>query len=155
MPQTLYGQYATPLQFEVGPSRRMLAWLLLLHAAALPVTALLPLPWPARLALAVAVLFSLVWSWRVRVSLQHPRAVRRLCWETGGDCVLSLASGEQLGVRLAGHAFVMPWLVILYFEGWPRHLVLLPDMLAANAFRQLRVRLRMELRQHANGKTEP
>ena len=131
----------------------MLAWLLLLHAAVLPVVALLPLPWPARLALAVAVLFSLAWSWRTRASLHYPHAVRTLRWEAGGDCILWLASGEQLTARLAGRAFVMPWLVILYFDGWPRHLVLLPDMLAAQAFRQLRVRLRMELQQPATGKT--
>jgi hypothetical protein len=54
-----------------------------------------------------------------------------------------------LTARLAGRAFVLPWLVILYFDGRPRRLVLLPDMLAAQQFRQLRVRLRMELQQHS------
>jgi len=149
MPQTLYGQYATPLQFEIGPSRRMAGWLLLLHAAALPVVALLPLPWPARLALAGAVLLSLAWYWRLHVSPHYPQAVRGLRWEADGNCILLLACGEQLTARLAGRAFVLPWLVILYFNGRPRRLVLLPDMLAAQQFRQLRVRLRMELQQHS------
>ena len=129
----------------------MLAWLLLLHATALLVAALLPLPLPAILALMVVVLTSLAWHWRLRVSPRYPHAVRSLRWETGGDCVLRLASGEQLNTRLAAHAFVIPWLVILYFQGRPRHLVLLPDMLAAQAFRQLRVRLRLELQQHPGG----
>jgi len=129
----------------------MLAWLVLLHATALLVTALLPLPFPAILALITVVLTSLAWHWRLRVSPRHPHAVRGLRWEAGGDCVLRLASGEQLNTRLAAHAFVMPWLVILYFQGRPRHLVLLPDMLAAQVFRQLRVRLRLELQQHPGG----
>jgi Membrane-bound toxin component of toxin-antitoxin system len=126
----------------------MLAWLLLLHAAALTVVALLPLPLPASLALVVAVLLSLAWHWRTRVSSRYPHAVRGLRWEADAECVLQLASGELLTARLAAHAFVMPWLVILYFHGRPRHLVLLPDMLAAQAFRQLRVRLRLELQQN-------
>jgi len=147
----LYGQYATPLQLDIGPSRRMLAWLLLLHATALLVVALLPLPIQLILALAIAVLLSLVWHWRLRVSLHYPHAVRRLRWEADGDCVLQLTSGEQLTTRLATHAFVMPWLVILYFHGRPRQLVLLPDMLPTQTFRQLRVRLRLELQQHSKG----
>ncbi len=144
-------RYATPLQFEIGTSRSMLAWLLLVHAAALLVVILLPWPLPVVLVLAAGVLLSLAWHWRLRVSLRYPHAVRSLRWEAGGDCILRLASGEQLTVRLAGHAFVMPWLVILYFQDRPRHLLLLPDMLAAQAFRQLRVRLRLELQQQANG----
>ena len=126
----------------------MLAWLVLLHAAALTVVALLPLPLPIILALVVTVLLSLAWHWRTRVSPRYPHAVRGLRWEANGDCVLHLASGKQLNTRLASHAFVMPWLVILYFHGRPRHLVLLPDMLATQAFRQLRVRLRLELQQN-------
>jgi hypothetical protein len=125
----------------------MLAWLLLLHAAALLVVTLLPVPVAASITLAVAVLFSLAWHWRLRVSQRYPHAVRGLRWEADGDCILKLASGEQLTTQLAANAFVMPWLVILYFQGRPRHLVLLPDMLTAQVYRQLRVRLRMELQQ--------
>jgi 4-hydroxybenzoate polyprenyltransferase len=131
----------------------MTAWLLLLHAAALVVVITLPLPVYAVLALVVAVLLSLVWNWRRQVSPSYPHAVRSLCWQADGNCLLQLASGEQLTARLTRHAFVMPWLVILYFRGPPRCLVLLPDMLAAQAFRKLRVRLRMELQQHSGGES--
>jgi hypothetical protein len=125
----------------------MLVWLLLLHAAALVVVLLLPWPLLANLALSAVVLLSLAWHWRRRLSPRYPHAVRGLHWEADGACVLRLASGKQLDVRLAGHAFVMPWLVILYFQDRPWHLVLLPDMLAAETFRRLRVRLRLELQQ--------
>jgi hypothetical protein len=125
----------------------MLAWLLLVHATALLVVALLPVPVAASITQAVAVLLSLAWHWRLRVSPRYPHAVRGLRWEAGGDCILKLASGEQLTTRLAARAFVMPWLVILYFQDRPRHLVLLPDMLPTQVFRQLRVRLRLELQQ--------
>lgn len=126
----------------------MLAWLLLLHALALPAVALPPFPLPVKLALLAAILLSLAWHWRRRLSQRQPRAVRGLRWEEGDLCILRLATGERLSARLAGHAFIMPWLVILYFRGRPRQLVLLPDMLPAEAFRRLRVRLRMELQQH-------
>jgi len=125
----------------------MLAWLLLLHAAVLPVVAVLPLPFPAVPALVAAVLLSLAWHWRLHVNPRYPHAVRGLRWEADGNCVLQLASGRQLTTRLARHAFVTPWMVILYFRDRPRHLVLLPDMLTPEAFRQLRVRLRIELQQ--------
>jgi len=127
----------------------MLAWLLSLHVTALLVVALLPVPMAAAVTLAATVLFSLAWHWQLRVSQRYPHAVRGLCWKADGDCILKLASGEQLTTRLAAHAFVMPWLVILYFQDRPRHLVLLPDMLARQVFRQLRVRLRMELQQQS------
>jgi len=127
----------------------MLAWLLLLHATALLVVALLPLPLPATLTLATAVMLGLAWHWRLHVSPDYPHAVRGLRWKTDGDCILQLASGEQLSTRMAAHAFVMPWLVILYFQDRPRSLVLLPDMLPAQTFRQLRVRLRLELQQRS------
>jgi hypothetical protein len=148
MPQALYGQYATPLQVDIGPSRSMLVWLLVLHASALLVVVLLPVPVAASVALAVSVLLSLAWQWRLRVSQRYPHAVRSLRWEDAGRCILELASGEQLTTHLAARAIVMPWLVILYFQDRPRQLVLLPDMLTTQVFRRLRVRLRMELQQH-------
>jgi hypothetical protein len=125
----------------------MLAWLLMLHAATLAVVMLQPWPLLASLALSAVVLLSLAGHWRLQLSPRYPHAVRGLHWEADGKCTLRLASGEQRDVRPAGHAFVMPWLVILYFQGRPRYLVLLPDMLEAEAFRRLRVRLRLELHQ--------
>jgi hypothetical protein len=150
MSLALSGQYATPLQLDIGPSRSMRVWLLTTHAAAAVLLPLLPLAAAQRLALAGAVLLSLGWYWWRLVSRRNPRAVRGLRWEAGRDCVLQLAGGEQLQARLASRAFVMPWLTVLYFQGQPRQLVLLPDMLPAEAFRRLRVRLRLELQQLAD-----
>ena len=51
--------------------------------------------------------------------------------------------------HLAPRAFVMPWLVIVYYrQGARQHsLFILPDMLPADTFRRLRVRLKTELGQ--------
>jgi len=149
----LSGQYATPLQLEIGPSRRMLAWLVLTHGAALLMLPLLPIPLVLRLALGGMVLLSLAWYRHRLISRLHPQAVCGLRWEAGRDCVLQLASGEQLQTLLAPRAFVMPWLVILYFTGRPRQLLLLPDMLTPESFRRLRVRLRLELQQNPQTET--
>jgi hypothetical protein len=99
------------------------------------------------LALAVAstLFFSLVRSWRLQVSRQHPDAVCSLVWGAGKDCRLFLHSGRQEDVNMRAQAFILPWLVILQFNSRWRYLVLLPDMLDHQTFRRLRVRLRLEM----------
>ena len=54
--------------------------------------------------------------------------------------------GRQRACTLASRAFVMPWLVILYYRRgrWLHSLFILPDMLPASVFRHLRVHLRTE-----------
>ena len=147
MSHTLSGKYATPLYLEIGPSRLMVAWLLLVTVAALSVLWRVPFPGWLSLLLTFAVLLGLLMSWRKQVQRCHPDAVRSMVWNEGRQCQLNLNSGQQQAVELASRAFVLPWLVILYFESplWrPQQLVLLPDMLDADVFRRLRVRLKIE-----------
>ncbi len=147
MSPTLSGKYATPLFLEVRPSRLMAAWLLLVTVAALLVLWLMPLPGWLSLFITSTVLFWLLMTWRKQVRRCHLDAVRSLVWGAGRQCRLMLHSGQQQVVELASRAFILPWLVILYFESplWrPQQLVLLPDMLDADVFRRLRVRLKIE-----------
>ena len=146
MSPALSRKYATPLQLDLEPSRLLGGWLILVHG--LPLL-MWPVLQPERwliLAVASMLLFSLVRSWRLQVSRQHPDAVCSLLWGEGKDCLLSLHSGRQEQVSMRAQAFILPWLVILYFNGRRRHmryLVLLPDMLDHEIFRKLRVRLRL------------
>ena len=147
MSLTLSGKYATPLFLEVRPSRLMAAWLLLVTVAALLVLWLMPIPGWLTLLLTFAVLPGLLMAWRKQVRRCHPDAVCSLVWGEGRQCRLTLHSGQQQVVELASRAFILPWLVIVYFESplWrPQQLVLLPDMLDADVFRRLRVRLKIE-----------
>jgi len=125
----------------------MSAWLLLITAVALVVLMLLQLPGWLNLLIASAVLVGLLRSWRKLVRRSHPDAVRSLLWGEDMHCQLTLNSGQQQAVELASHTFILPWLVILYFEAprWrQQQLVLLPDMLDTDVFRRLRVRLKIE-----------
>ncbi|HAJ92249.1 MAG TPA: hypothetical protein DCO71_06495 [Gammaproteobacteria bacterium] len=142
------GKYATPLHLDIGPSRLLGGWVILVHGMPL-------LMWPVLqsgswLVLAVfsALLFSLVRSWRLQVSRHHPDAVCSMVWRAEKDCLLGLHSGEQAKVSMRPRAFILPWLVILHFNSRQRrmrHLVLLPDMLDREVFRKLRVRLKVEI----------
>ena len=148
MSGTLSRKYATPLRLDIGSSRMMGSWVILVHA--MPVLTLPVLQPGGWLSLAVlsAVLGSLLRSWRLQVRRHHPDAVCSLVWGEGRHCLLGLHSGQQEEASLCAQAFILPWLVILHFHSRQRHkkyLVLLPDMLDREVFRRLRVRLKLEI----------
>jgi hypothetical protein len=146
----LSGKYAIPLEFEVQQSRLLGGWLLLTHTSALLLLPLLPLSGWLLLPPAVAVLCSLMHGWRLHVERSHPQAVQALHWAGGRRCRLTLTGDREIEAVLVPQAVVLPWLTILRFSGPARRrrfLVLLPDMLDRDRFRQLRVRLKIELNQ--------
>ena len=141
----MYGTYATPLQIELQVSHRAAGWLATTHLAGLAALPFTTLPAWAALLLGMTVLVSLWHAWSRHVSRRHRAAVACLVWREQDDCLLIYRDGSRRACRLAPCAFVTPWLVILYFRQ-PRRccsLLLLPDMVAAESFRRLRVRLRM------------
>jgi hypothetical protein len=107
---------------------------------------LLQLPHWLKLAISFAVLYSLFDAWRRLARRAHPDAVHTVQWKEAGHCHLTLNSGQQLSVSLASQAFILPWMVVLHFrtpQRRLRYLLVLPDMLDEEAFRRLRVRLRI------------
>jgi hypothetical protein len=146
----LSGKYATPLHLELHASRRMAAWLLLVHAVGILVLPFAALPLPATLAVAAGILVSLVWHWPRHASRTAPACIRTLTWNADGSCHMQRQDGAACLVTLRRQAFVQPWLVILQLReaGYLcRHLVIVPDMLEPASFRHLRVRLKLELGQ--------
>ncbi|MGD2138395.1 MAG: hypothetical protein PVF08_09070 [Gammaproteobacteria bacterium] len=144
------GKYATPLTLEVGQSRRLGSWLLLTHGGSLALLPLLQFSAWLKLPVILVLVCGLLHGWRLHVTRRHPQAIRTLCWKTGRRCRLELASGREVESALKPQAVVLPWLVILGFSRHghgSRYLVLLPDMLDRDRFRQLRVRLKIELGQ--------
>ena len=148
MSHTLSTQYAAPLRLELGPSRALAVWLTAAHLT--PVLLLPALQFSSwlNLLLVSIVLYSLHDSWRRQVRRSHPDAVRRIIWKDAQHCQLTLTSGRRLDVGLARQAFILPWLVVLHFKTPQRrfrYLPVLPDMLAEDVFRRLRVRLRIAI----------
>jgi hypothetical protein len=126
------------------------SWLVAIHAAALLVLPFMMLPlWIIPL-LAGAVLCSLYWCWPRYASRRAPGAIRLFTWLDGTDCVIGQPGNDDVPATLAPYAFILPWLVILYFRRgtWRREcLVILPDMVDDESFRLLRVRLKMAMSQ--------
>lgn len=126
----------------LGRSRCLPRVLLALHVASM---ALVALYWP--FTLASAAWLALVgahgaWQWRRLHRATH--WVRQLAIDARGAWRLVHGDGRRLDLRLTHAPLVLPWLVALEFraaDGRRHALLLLPDMLDADDFRRLRVRL--------------
>ena len=134
------------MYLELGPSRAMAVWLLLVHLAPLSLLPAMPLPAWLNLLIISAACYSLLDAWPRLARRSHPDAVHRVIWKDAQHCQLTLVSGRQLDIELATSAFILPWLVVLHFKTTHRryrYLPVLPDMLDEDVFRKLRVRLRI------------
>ena len=138
--------YATPLRIELRASRLAALWLLPLHVAGVAVLPFTSLPFWSMVACLLACAGNLVWHWSRYVS-RRQAPLRTFIWKQDRDCGVVDDDGAAVACTLAPRAFVMPWLVILHYRtGGRRHsLFILPDMLPADTFRRLRVRLKTEL----------
>ena len=136
-----------PLRLKPRPSRRLAAYLLVVHCAALAVVLAIPLDWYWRTGLAALVLAGLIFAVAAHVLYLVPWAVREVSWASDGTWWLTLVSGDLVKARLLPSTYVTGRLLVLNFRcgrWWPRAMVLLPDALDADLLRRLRVRLRLE-----------
>ncbi len=155
MSLTLSGKYATPLRLELGRSRLLQLYLGLLHGVALLILPFMQLPATIVLPVALVLLLSYLRYRRRYWRAAHPDAVRSVVWGVADRVELTLGSGRRADATLLPQGFIQPWLVILHLRpdtGRRRHLMVLPDMLDAESFRRLRVRLLLELRRDADGR---
>lgn len=131
-------------QFDVLPSRRLAATLILAYSVAM--LALLPLSLPAwaLIPLCLLLLFSLWLHLRQVAWLSSPSAVVKLKLE-GEVLELTLRNKQQRTEQILPSSFVSPFLTILNLRGdsyWPRSVIILPDCMDSDSFRQLRVGLK-------------
>lgn len=132
-------------QFTLQPSRYLAAMLITAHGATL--VALLPLALPgwAKAALASLMLLSLMHHLRRDAWLSTPSAGVALMLECD-RVVLTTRGGEQLTGQILHDSLVTPFITVLNILPQGAHLarsvVILPDSLDAESFRQLRVWLK-------------
>ena len=128
--------YAAALRLELQPSRQRRWWRSLTHLAVATTLPMLQSPW-----LITIVAFVLL------LSLHRSRAepAITLLWDSDGRWTI-FENGGETTVTLAEPAFIQPWLVILPLrvdtQPCVRCVAVLPDMVPAQEFRRLRVRLR-------------
>lgn len=118
--------------------------LVLIHAGALGLTFILPLPWVVVLVLWLMIIGSLGWS--LGRALFKWGAVVELIEAAAGEWTLCDAAGNIMIARLLPGSYLHSQLVVLNFvrngERWRRYrVVVLGDMLDVDSFRHLRVRL--------------
>lgn len=132
-------------QFKLQPSRYLAAVLVVVHGSALAVLFPLTLPVWAKTALAIVILFSLAYHLRRDALLSSRIAVMALLLEEE-QAVLTLRGGDQLAGQVLCNTLVTPFITVLNVRPQgarlARSVVILPDSLDAETFRQLRVRLK-------------
>ncbi len=132
-------------QFTLQPSRYLAAVLIAAHGVTLAVLLPLALPLWAKAALAALILFSLMHHLRRDAWLSAPSSRVALTLE-GDRVVLSTRGGEQMAGQMLHDSLVTPFITVLNVlpQGahFARSVVILPDTLDAESFRQLRVWLK-------------
>jgi toxin CptA len=143
-------------QFQFRPSRYLAAILSIAHGAALVALFPLDLPVWTKAGLAFLVLLSLGYHlWR-DAWLSASSAIVSLVLD--GDMIMLVSrGGEQLAGRMLRDTLVTPFLAVLNVmpEGarFSRSMVILPDSLDAESFRQLRVWLKWGVDQRSGRTT--
>lgn len=133
-----------PLAIALKPSRILAAILLIAHVVSAVLILILPLPIGLKL-LGIAVIVAACFYYVRRYALLNIKsAVRDLRLLSDGK--LEIFCSEWQSAELVGEQFVHPLLTIIRCrtetDRWPVSIVVLSDMLDAEQFRMLRVRLK-------------
>lgn len=146
-------KYAAPLLLELGPSRNLTGFLLAIYVAGYAALWTLPLPWFLPLLAGAPLYLNMRSTFKRYGTRNHPMAIRSVLWDAKGDWHLTRVDKSIVKAELMGDSFVHPALTVLNFRvvGNRRSesAVIVSDMIAANAFRQLRVRIKLGARNEA------
>jgi hypothetical protein len=139
-------KYGETVDVTLGSSRRASLFLLAASGATLAILMATPMPWWAPAVLGLAVVASAFDAHR-RVGRRAGRgSVCRFRFESSGRIAASDARGGTREGQVQEGSFVAPWLTLLRWrpEGtrFDRTIVILPDAIAGEEFRRLRVLLR-------------
>ena len=134
-----------PRQFHFQPSGYLAISLLLAHSAALLAIYAIPLPGWAKIALTLLLLANLLFYLRRDAQLSAPSSVITLTLD-GDDLMLTARNGKCWVARLLSTSMVTPVLTVLNSSSpgaiFARPIIIFPDSLDAESFRQLRVWLK-------------
>lgn len=132
-------------QFSLNSSRIFTALLLLVHGITLSALLSLPVATWIKLLVAICLLCSLVYYLRREAWLFLSTSCVSLHLD-GTEIVLFTRGGMELAGTLARDSFVSPLVVILNIKiqgaPFPRSVIIFPDAIATESFRELRVALR-------------
>lgn len=132
-------------EIRLHPSRQLLVLLVAAHLGAFAVVLAMPLVGWLMAMLVLAILLSMVYAiWRFALLRGRGAVVGLRVTRDGLE--METCAGVWLPTIVLGSSFVSPWLTVLHLKLQGRRfmvpVVLLPDSLAHDAFRRLRVWLR-------------
>jgi hypothetical protein len=138
-------EYATPLRLELRPSAILTRLVFTLYLSAFGMVLVAELVFWQKVLLVLGILASGVVHC-LKYPLGHNKnRIRALVWHRGSAWQIE-REGSIEAATLGSEGRVLAWLVVLQLKpetGGRLYLVLAPDMLDSDCFRQLRVRLRM------------
>ncbi|WP_090721576.1 protein YgfX [Nitrosomonas sp. Nm166] len=128
------------------PSHLLAILLNLTHFAAVGLLWPLTLPLDIKMVIVAMLLMSLIYYLRQDALLTSNTAVVAFALSDEMQCTLTTRAGKQIICKVQGDTFVAPYLTVLNLKPagkfLMRSVVILPDSIDAQEFRQLRVWLR-------------
>lgn len=134
--------FGRPIHMRIGRSRRLIVLLALMHAGALASIPMIASAWVQLIA--AFIVSASAWRAYARYIGGRHAPVRELVWRANGSCEVTTPAGTERGV-LDSAEWVQPWLTVFTLRldsGRKVPVILLPDNVAAEPFRRLRVQLR-------------
>jgi len=136
----------TELFIKLQPSRKLAILLSMAHCTAAGVFWPLPLPAAVKILVTLLLASSLYFYLRRYAWLNSPHAIVSLRLSEKSYCRARMLSNNYSDYRIDGDTFVAPYMTVLCLKvnqaAGRRTIVILPDAIDAEAFRQLRVWLR-------------
>lgn len=136
------------LRLDLGASRTLAAVLIVVHGGAVAIAALLPLALPVRIAVIALVLASVYRAVRDHALRWGGTAITAFVLDDGDSCTVRRGGADGWEQARLLDRWVHPQLTILVVRcrgrRWPSNIVIAADAVPAEAFRRLRVRLRLQ-----------
>ncbi len=134
------------LRLSLKSSRQLAAGLVLGHLAAVGCVAIVPLPLWLKILLSVILVANLIQSLTREAWRMWPSSIVELQCEREGGALIKTRNGKAWEARVLGSSFVASYLTIVLLKPntsrRARAVVILPDALEPELFRQLRVWLK-------------
>ncbi|WP_148665414.1 protein YgfX [Sulfurifustis variabilis] len=139
-------RFGASLTIVLGPSHRLAGLLGIAYGGAIAIALLLPVPWLVRGAIALVLAFGLYLALRTHAYRSTAGTVNALEFGADGTCSVRFSGAGQWTECELEHSWVHPRLALLSLRvaGARRaRVAIAADAIPAEAFRRLRVRLRL------------
>lgn len=139
-------QFALPIFILIKPSPWLTSGIVTIHLGAALALCAADLYWQTKCLVMFVVAACFTHTLLIHVLQKHAEASVQLLLTTDAEWWLTCVNGLTFSVKLVPGAFVHPLLTVLSFQAEKRrHIVILtPDIVDADMFRRLRVRLRFQ-----------